>query len=166
MGTAEDEFGRNVRRERERRGWTQAKLSGELSARGIELHPSAVQKIEDRDIARPRAIRLDEARAIAAIFRMSLDEMFVPTNPSLDAVFSAGYWLNDLNDEPAHVGTRVARQLRDAADRRYGDDEQEIKEAVDSALELVVDVVRRLVEVGEEGQRLMRLTRKVRKGGG
>lgn len=39
------------------------------------LHPSAIAKMEQRDVGRPRVIRLDEARAIARIFGRTLDDM-------------------------------------------------------------------------------------------
>jgi len=73
--TAEDFFGTRMRRERERRGWTQAELASKLAAVGVNLHPSAIAKIELRDVTRPRTIRLDEAQAIAYILGLPLEEM-------------------------------------------------------------------------------------------
>ena len=72
----ENAFGRRVRLERILRGWTQADLAKALEHEGLSLHPSAIAKIELRDSQRPRVIRLDEAKAIAAVFGLSLDEMF------------------------------------------------------------------------------------------
>ncbi len=73
--TAEDYFGTRMRRERERRGWTQAELATKLAEVGVNLHPSAIAKIELRDVTRPRTIRLDEAQAIAYILGLPLEEM-------------------------------------------------------------------------------------------
>jgi transcriptional regulator with XRE-family HTH domain len=64
-----------MRRERERRGWTQAELATKLAEVGVNLHPSAIAKIELRDVTRPRAIRLDEAQAIAYLLGLPLEEM-------------------------------------------------------------------------------------------
>ncbi|NKR89305.1 helix-turn-helix domain-containing protein [Rhodococcus hoagii] len=72
---AEDRFGLRVREEREARGWTQATLARLLEDFGVSLHPSAIAKIELRDVDKPRAIRLEEADAIATAFGMSIDEM-------------------------------------------------------------------------------------------
>ncbi|TSD47956.1 helix-turn-helix transcriptional regulator [Rhodococcus sp. KBS0724] len=72
----EDRFGKRVRQEREARGWTQADLARELQRVGLNLHPSAIAKIELRNVARPRAIRLDEAEAIAKAFGLSVDSMY------------------------------------------------------------------------------------------
>lgn len=71
----EDRFGRRVRMERERQGWTQMDLAKALEQQGLSLHPSAIAKIELRDVERPRAIRLDEAHAIAQVFGLSIDDM-------------------------------------------------------------------------------------------
>lgn len=63
--TAEDWFGLRVRHERERLGWSQAELAERLKDYGVDLHPSAIAKIELRDVDRPRSIRLNEAEALA-----------------------------------------------------------------------------------------------------
>ena len=73
--TAEDFFGTRMRRERERRGWTQAEFATKLAEVGVHLHPSAIAKIELRDVDRPRTIRLDEAQAIAYVLGLPLEEM-------------------------------------------------------------------------------------------
>ncbi|MGX6508254.1 helix-turn-helix transcriptional regulator [Rhodococcus sp. SJ-2] len=74
--SAEDRFGRRVRLEREARGWTQADLAKRIEVAGVSLHPSAIAKIELRDVEKPRAIRLDEAQAIADAFGLFVDEMW------------------------------------------------------------------------------------------
>jgi len=64
-----------MRRERERRGWTQAELAAKLAEVGVNQHPSAIAKIELREVVRPRTIRLDEAQAIAYVLGLPLEEM-------------------------------------------------------------------------------------------
>lgn len=90
---AEDPFGRRLRYERERRGWTQADVAKRLAERGITLHPTAIAKIEQRDSRRPRVIRLDEAAAIADIFGLSVNDMLKP-EPTIfrDASSLAEQW--------------------------------------------------------------------------
>ncbi|MGV9870135.1 helix-turn-helix domain-containing protein [Rhodococcus koreensis] len=72
----EARFGRRVRAERESRGWTQAQLAERLTALGLTLHPSAIAKIELRDVDRPRSIRLEEAEVIARAFDTTVDQMY------------------------------------------------------------------------------------------
>lgn len=77
--SVEDRFGARLRYERERRRMTQADVAEALERdHGIKLHPSAIAKMETRDVTRPRVIRLNEAAALAALFRISGDEMFAP----------------------------------------------------------------------------------------
>ncbi|WP_454198217.1 helix-turn-helix domain-containing protein [Nocardia sp. Marseille-Q1738] len=73
---AEARFGRRVRAERLSRGWTQAELAERLAALGLNLHPSAIAKIELRDVERPRAITLDEAEILARAFGLTVGEMY------------------------------------------------------------------------------------------
>lgn len=70
-------FGQNVRAEREARGWTQADLAAQLRAAGLNLHPSAIAKIELRKpkSGQPRTIRLDEAAVIADVLAVPLWKM-------------------------------------------------------------------------------------------
>lgn len=72
-------FARRLKRERLRRGWRQEDLAAELADVGLDLHPSAIAKIErepdpDKKIE-PRMIRLNEAVTIAKVFELSLEEM-------------------------------------------------------------------------------------------
>lgn len=78
--SAEERFGRNVRTYRAQRGWTQAELAARLGLLGVHLHPSAIAKIEMRDAERPRAIRLDEASALARVLGVSLDRLIGPSS--------------------------------------------------------------------------------------
>lgn len=73
--TPEDVFGRQLRRLREEHGLTQADLAKLSRGRGVDLHPSAIAKIEARDAAQPRAIRLNEAVALAATLGRSVEDL-------------------------------------------------------------------------------------------
>lgn len=73
--TAEDRFGRNVRKRREELGMSQADLAAAIGERGVSLHPSAVAKIEARDAPSPRSVRLNEAEAIARALGVQLGDM-------------------------------------------------------------------------------------------
>lgn len=76
---AERIFARRLKRERLRRGWRQEDLAAELANLGLELHPSAIAKIErEPDPGKkiePRMIRLNEAVIVAKVFGLSLEEM-------------------------------------------------------------------------------------------
>jgi transcriptional regulator with XRE-family HTH domain len=66
-------FGKQVRAERDRRGWSQEELAKRLTDKGIPTYPSTIAKIESE--SRPRAARLGEASAIADLFEVSLDTL-------------------------------------------------------------------------------------------
>ncbi|HME15760.1 MAG TPA: helix-turn-helix transcriptional regulator [Mycobacterium sp.] len=66
----ETRFRERVKRERDRRGWSQADLSKLLQGRGLEhIYSTTVAKIESGE----RAVRIDEATAIADLFEVSVD---------------------------------------------------------------------------------------------
>lgn len=68
----ETQFRERVRRERERRDWSQAELAKLLQEKGIgSVYPTTVAKIE----AGERAVRIDEATALADIFDVSVDAL-------------------------------------------------------------------------------------------
>lgn len=111
---AEAEFGRQVRIEREARGWTQAELAKRLEAEGISLHPSAIAKIELRDTERPRAIRLDEAQALANIFGLPLDSMAQPHDQRMRSVIvKLGRFLDQLGPLLRNEGHQVVHDISD-----------------------------------------------------
>ena len=84
---AEDRFGRRLRKEREDRGMTQADVARVLDMEhDLKLHATAIAKMEQRDADRPRAIRLSEARAIADMFGLTIDEMASAGESEVQAV--------------------------------------------------------------------------------
>ncbi|EFV91668.1 hypothetical protein ES5_09867 [Dietzia cinnamea P4] len=98
----EDRFGKRVRDERLLNGWTQAQLAEKLLEEGIKLHPSAIAKIEDRGGAKPRAIRLEEAAALARVFGRRLDEMYEDDEHRVRSIGTRLFvWLNRLEEELA-----------------------------------------------------------------
>lgn len=98
-----------MRRERERRGWTQAELATKLAEVGVHLHPSAIAKIELRDVARPRAIRLDEAQAIAYVLGVALEDMARTSIDQFDdLMIYLGQTLIRMRDDATTVTTLTA----------------------------------------------------------
>jgi transcriptional regulator with XRE-family HTH domain len=70
QSAAEARFRERVQQERERRKWSRADLSKLLQSKGFEhIYPSTVAKIEYGE----RAVRIDEATAIADLFEVSVD---------------------------------------------------------------------------------------------
>jgi transcriptional regulator with XRE-family HTH domain len=68
----ETRFRERVKQERDRRAWSQADLSELLQGRGLEhIYPTTVAKIESGE----RAVRIDEATAIADLFEVSVDAL-------------------------------------------------------------------------------------------
>jgi transcriptional regulator with XRE-family HTH domain len=67
-----DRFRERIARERTRRKWSQAHVAKMLLARGIDnMHPTTVAKIEAGD----REIKLDEAVAMADLYKQPLDAL-------------------------------------------------------------------------------------------
>ncbi|MGW0933624.1 helix-turn-helix transcriptional regulator [Streptomyces sp. NPDC002666] len=84
---AEDRFGRRMRKEREDRAMTQSDVARVLEMEhDLKLHSTAIAKMEQRDVERPRAIRLSEARAIADMFGLTVDEMTSSGEGEIQAV--------------------------------------------------------------------------------
>lgn len=106
--TAEDRCGRNLRRLREERGLSQAELAHKMEEFGVSLHPSAIAKIEARDVANPRTIRLNEADALARALGVQLWDLLAGPHQEFlsaatlleQAVFqaeSANRWIDGAN---------------------------------------------------------------------
>src|SRR5258705_8927715 len=64
-------FRKQVRAERERRGWSQSQVAELLRGKGFRVHTTTIAKIEAGD----RAVPIDEASAIADVFGTSLDRL-------------------------------------------------------------------------------------------
>lgn len=65
------EFRTALREHRESAGWSQARLAGELAALGMPLDATAITRIENGK----RAVRIEEAWALAAALRLDLDAL-------------------------------------------------------------------------------------------
>jgi transcriptional regulator with XRE-family HTH domain len=72
QSAAETSFRERMKRERQTRDWSQADLAELLQARGLgHIYPTTVAKIESGE----RAVRIDEATAIADLFEVSVDAL-------------------------------------------------------------------------------------------
>jgi transcriptional regulator with XRE-family HTH domain len=67
----DDHFSKQLKAERERRGWTQAEVAKMLSDKDISMHWTTIAKIEKGD----RSVRIDEAAGIADLFEVSVDSL-------------------------------------------------------------------------------------------
>lgn len=83
----EDRLGRRIRYERDRRGWSQSELADRLAEFGISLHFTAIAKMEQRDVERPRAIRLDEAFALAQVFGVTVERLLEPPTDRIRVLY-------------------------------------------------------------------------------
>jgi transcriptional regulator with XRE-family HTH domain len=81
---AEAYFRKQLRAERERRGWSQAHLTKLLSNNGLATYPNLVAKIEGGD----RPARVEEVAAIAELFDVSTDVLLGRTvTPKDDLIY-------------------------------------------------------------------------------
>lgn len=97
------QFGKRLRTERERRGWSQAELAKLLAGKGIPAHPTTIAKLE----AAERHAKMRELVGLADIFGMSVDTLLGRRTASSNAsrvrtaftrdVLSAWNTLSDLH---------------------------------------------------------------------
>jgi transcriptional regulator with XRE-family HTH domain len=72
QSAVEARFRERVKQERDGRKWSQADLSKMLSDKGIKgIYPTTIAKIESGE----RAVRIDEATALADLFEVSVDSL-------------------------------------------------------------------------------------------
>jgi transcriptional regulator with XRE-family HTH domain len=64
-------FGKQVKEERKRRGWSQSHMAQLLKDKGFRTYTTTIHKIEAGD----RPVPLDEASAIADLFGVSVDRL-------------------------------------------------------------------------------------------
>jgi transcriptional regulator with XRE-family HTH domain len=111
-GRMETHFRKRLKDERDRRGWSQEELAKRLGERGVAVHASTIAKIETD----ARAIRLDEAAAIADLFGLSLDTLL-----GRKAVEdNQGHAISVLAEEAQRLISDLS-QIRDRLDRAYRD---------------------------------------------
>lgn len=86
------QFGETIRRERERRFWTQGKVAELVRDRGIGCHNTTIAKLE----AGERPARIDEIVALADVFEVSLDVLL---DRKVSKVNDADFALRQLFDD-------------------------------------------------------------------
>ena len=109
----ETRFRERVRRERERRDWSQADLSKLLQGKGLEhIYPTTVAKIENGE----RAVRIDEATAIADLFEVSLDVLLGRNlSPEGDLMFTLQAFLDTARSASVQLSA-IEASLGDRSD--------------------------------------------------
>lgn len=108
--TAEDRYGRNLRRMRDAAGLSQAELAQKLAEFGVSLHPSAIAKIEARDAKNPRTIRLNEADGLARSLGVPLANLLSGPHEDYEAVA-------ELVEQAVHARESADRWIEQAFDR-------------------------------------------------
>lgn len=79
------DFGRNVRNLRKARGWTQADLSEQFRAFGLEVHQTTIAKMENAT----RPTTLWELWVLVSVFGVTYDELLPLVAPVSDKVTAA-----------------------------------------------------------------------------
>lgn len=124
--TASQRVGSNVRRLRERKGWTLADLSEATGAVGAESHLDAVtlSRIESQTASdrRPRPVRVEELELLSAIFSVTVEELLSDPTDARRSRFSASWsgWVQAVFDADEAVirRERIFEELTEIA----GDD--------------------------------------------
>jgi transcriptional regulator with XRE-family HTH domain len=105
-------FRNRLKNERERRGWSQTDMANRLSDKGIHVHMTTIAKIE----AGQRAVRIDEATAIADLFEMSLDALLGRGAGLEDDL---AYSLRTLREVARRARGRIPSMAAEIADARH-----------------------------------------------
>jgi transcriptional regulator with XRE-family HTH domain len=134
-GRMETHFRKRLKDERDRRGWSQEELARRLSERGVAVHASTIAKIETN----ARAVRLDEAAAIAELFGLSLDALLGRKAVEDDQAHAMGV----VAEEAQRLISDLS-QIRARLDRAYQDlDAQFAITSVDGLLDEAMPLQRR-----------------------
>jgi transcriptional regulator with XRE-family HTH domain len=151
----ETRFRERIKQERERREWSQADLSKRLQAKGLEhIISSTVAKIESGD----RAVRIDEANALADLFAVSVDELLGRSPAGTDLVWVASRLLGLARNTAERIGgvsETIADELQDV--RYYaafdptppGGSVDELCEATEAALSALSAARQALTALGD-----------------
>jgi transcriptional regulator with XRE-family HTH domain len=104
MGTqkwTDGAFGKRIKAERERQGWSQVHMANMLSRRKTDMHATTIAKIE----AGTRSVRINEAVAIADLFEVGLDYLLGRHKPDSSTLEFALTLLSDCaTDTSALIG--------------------------------------------------------------
>jgi transcriptional regulator with XRE-family HTH domain len=127
QSAVEARFRGRVKKQRDRRDWSQADVAKMLSDKGIKgIYPTTIAKIESGE----RAVRIDEATALADLFEVSLDAL-------------VGRKQNSQEDELAYL----LRLLRDTA--------RDSSEQVGATMETIRDQLEELLPGEFDGADLL-----------
>ena len=137
QSSVETRFRESVKRGRGDRDWSRADLSKRLQDMGCEhIYPSTVAKIESGE----RAVRIDEATAIAELFDVSLDILL---GRSVKAKADEHYTLRALIDTSAQAAWQVSA-IRDSL--RNGATELSTFAPTDAATKRLVSECERIAD--------------------
>jgi len=108
-------LGLRIQQERKLRGWSQARLSEEMTKAGQPLHQSSISKIEppdeDRRGGRPRgegstrSVTIEEALGLSKVLSIPLGELLLPPDAVPDVSTWQGYMrATELKNKALHYG--------------------------------------------------------------
>ena len=143
----EDFFRKQLRKERERLGWSQADLAEKLSKAGVPMIHTTIAKIEGGD----RAVRVDEAAGIAEALDVPLDWMLgrQTTGPAAEM----RYALRKLQETAQDTITDLNAMLQALNDWDTDtfplafDGKEEIDADIKEVAEVVAHTQRRLLKI-------------------
>jgi transcriptional regulator with XRE-family HTH domain len=109
---AEDYFGKRLKAERERRGWSQSEMAKMLSDGGIPMHPTTIAKIESTEPRKRRSVKIDEAAGIADLLEVSLDSLLGRTSGGLQSDLAYTLRLvSDTAEQSSHQISAISNTL-------------------------------------------------------
>jgi transcriptional regulator with XRE-family HTH domain len=145
-------FGKRVRDERERRGWSQEELAKRLTERGIPVYSSTIAKIEAEK--KPRAARLGEAVAIADLFELSVDALLDRQGPDDSTLTFALAVLCDYAGDAERQIQRAREVTADIEDQLASVDESFDLRGIDGLRQAAEEMAEQLEAAGSHASML------------
>jgi len=115
----DDQFGKRIKAERERRGYSQAQMAAMLTRRKTPVHATTLAKIE----AGSRSVRINEAVALAELFEVTVDALLGRTGPDQSTVTFALMVLEGYASDAARLIKQAQGVVSDLGDQLESVDE-------------------------------------------
>ena len=109
----DDQFGKRIKAERERRRWSQNQVAEMLTRRKTAMHATTIAKIE----AGTRSVRITEAIALADLFELTVDALLGRTGPDQSTLTFALMVLRGYASDAARLVGQAQGAVSDIEDQ-------------------------------------------------
>jgi transcriptional regulator with XRE-family HTH domain len=147
---AAEEFGTRLRKTREGRNWSQARMAEVLTEHGITAYPTTVAKIESGE----RAVKVNELAVFADIFGVSLDALVGRrARPTGDLLYTVETLLNTKSQGRWPVQALLSTMAEQTTEVADADSNGRWAELIEDAQAAVAALTEALAAVDRVGRR-------------